>query len=165
MNILDAIHILDKNVLNPEQGLPEELFYYISRTVPLINVDLLIKDKHNRTLLIWRDDQYAGKGWHIPGGIIRFKETFEERIRKVCDTEIGSMVDFNPVPLAINEIIHPKNNIRGHFVSLLYECGISDKFIPDNGKLVETDKGYIKWHNSCPNNMVLFQDKIYRRYI
>ena len=73
MNIVDAIKCLKQEVPNPSKGLPDDLFYYISSTTPIINVDLLIKDEKECALLAWRDDQYAGKGWHVPGGIIRFK--------------------------------------------------------------------------------------------
>src|SRR4030042_2731238 len=79
LNIAEAIAALDRQVPNPSAGLPEELFLYISRTTPLVNVDLLIKDENGRTLLAWRDDQYSGKGWHVPGGIGRFKEPLERR--------------------------------------------------------------------------------------
>jgi colanic acid biosynthesis protein WcaH len=33
-----------------------------------------------RTLLTWRDDESFGAGWHVPGGIIRYKETAADRI-------------------------------------------------------------------------------------
>ena len=82
MNITDAIGVLNKQVSNSSAGLPDELFYYISRITPLVNVDLLIKDESERTLLSWRDDQYCGKGWHVPGGIVRFKETMETMVKK-----------------------------------------------------------------------------------
>jgi hypothetical protein len=85
LNLTDAISVLVKRVPDPSRGLPEEIFYYISRTTPLINVDLLIKDEKGRTLLSWRDDAYAGKGWHVPGGIVRFKESLETRIRRVAE--------------------------------------------------------------------------------
>ena len=101
----EAIKFLDKQVLNPSAGLPDEVFFYISRMTPLVNVDLLIKDENGRTLLSWRDDLYAGKGWHVPGGIIRFKESLETRVKKVAETEIGTSVDFDPNPIAINQII------------------------------------------------------------
>lgn len=42
----------------------------------MVNVDLLIKNvSSNETLLTWREDEYYGPGWHVPGGIVRFKET------------------------------------------------------------------------------------------
>jgi len=68
MNISKAISFLDYNVPNPTEGLPEELFLYITIITPLINVDLLIKDENGRTLLSLRDERYTGIGWHVPGG-------------------------------------------------------------------------------------------------
>ena len=89
MNISEAIAILDKETVNPQAGLPDELFRFISRITPLVNIDLLIKDDLGRTLLSWRDDQYFGAGRHLPGGVIRFKEVLETRIKNVAESEIG----------------------------------------------------------------------------
>ena len=58
--VTDAVQILVDAVPDPNTGLPDEIFYYISRTTPFINVDLLIKDAQGRTLLAWRDDEHAG---------------------------------------------------------------------------------------------------------
>lgn len=163
MNLQEVIRFLDKKITNPSAGLPEEIFLFISRTTPLINVDLLIKDEKGRTLLSWRDDQYTGKGWHIPGGIIRFKEKIETRIQKVAKTEIGTSVKFDPFPIAINQIF-VKRNIRGHFISILYKCFLSEKFILKNKGLTKKDAGYLKWHDSCPDNLLKCHN-IYRKYI
>jgi len=101
MNIHEAIEFLDKQISDSSSGLPEELFFFISRLTPMVNVDLLIKDENGRTLLSWRDDSFAGAGWHLPGGIVRFKEKLEERVLKVAETEIGTVVEFDPVPVNI----------------------------------------------------------------
>ena len=162
MNIHQAIEFLDKQVSNPSLGLPEELFLFISRITPMVNVDLLIKDENGRTLLSWRDDIH-GAGWHIPGGIIRFKEKFETRIQKVAKIEIGAPVKFNPIPIAINQIIL-NHNTRGHFISFLYKCFLSSKYIPKNTGLTNADQGYLKWHNFCPANLIK-EHGIYKKYI
>lgn len=164
MNITDAIAILDKEIANPQAGLPNEMFRFISRITPLINVDLLIKDENRRTLLSWRDDQYAGKGWHIPGGIIRFKETFETRIKEVAKSEIGAKIKFDSNPMAINQLINKECGIRGHFISILYKCSLPSVFVPENKGLKETDAGYLKWHKTCPENLLKFHE-IYRKYL
>ena len=164
MNTTDAIAVLDKQVANPSEGLPNEIFFYISRTTPLINVDLLIKDKNGRTLLSWRDDSISGKGWHLPGGIVRFKETLEARIKKVAETEVGMPVDFDPTPLAINQIIKREYKNRAHFISVLYKCSISSTFVPKNKGLLSSDPGYLKWHNSCPKDLLKFQE-FYKKYL
>lgn len=164
MNMNDAILVLEKAIPNPSAGLPDELFYYISRTTPLVNVDLLIKDETGRTLLAWRDDKYAGRGWHLPGGIVRFKETFETRLRKVAENEIGTELSFDTTPIALNQLIHNERNDRSHFISILYKCFLSGKFIPGNKGLSPDSPGFLMWHDSCPKNL-LHVHEMYRRYI
>ena len=159
----EAIKFLEKQIQNPSEGLPEPVFLFISRLTPMVNVDLLIKDENNRTLLSWRDDVFHDPGWHIPGGIVRFKEKMEKRIQKVAETEIGTVVEFEPVPIAVNEFICERDT-RGHFISLLYKCFLSGKYVPKNIGLTEKDMGYLKWHDSCPSNFVK-QQKIYRKFI
>lgn len=163
MNTKQAIEFLDKQIKNPKIGLPEEIFLFISRNTPLANVDLLIKDENGRTLLSWRDDQYAGKGWHLPGGIIRFKEKMENRVLKVAKKEIGAKVKFDPVPIALNQIIGKKNT-RGHFISILYKCFLSKDFVPDNKRLTQKNPGYLMWHSSCPKNLLKYHH-IYKKFI
>lgn len=163
MNIREAIKLLDKHIPNPSLGLPDELFFFVSRMTPMVNVDLLIKDEKGRILLSWRDYKYDGTGWHVPGGIVRFKENLETRILKVAEEEIGAKVEFDPVPIAINQIIC-NHNTRGHFISMLYNCFLSSKFVPKNIGLKKEDIGYLKWHSSCPINLIKVHE-IYRKYM
>lgn len=163
MQLTQAITEIEQTVSDPKKGLTKEVFQFVSRLTPLVNVDLLIKDDNNRILLAWRDDQFAGQGWHIPGGIVRFKESFEARIEQVALTEIGCPVIFNPNPIAINQTIS-KHDTRGHFISLLYQCSVNAHFIPDNNQLSITDPGYLMWHANCPDNLVRSHE-IYRQYL
>jgi ADP-ribose pyrophosphatase YjhB (NUDIX family) len=159
-----AIRLLDRSVKSPKKGLPDDIFYYISRNTPLINVDLLIKDESNRVLLAWRDDQYSGKGWHIPGGIIRYKENIKDRINKVAENEIDSCVVCSKEPIAINEIVANGQKNRAHFISLLYSCKISKEYRINNGGLESNHPGFLKWHNKCPSNLLSWHE-IYRKYM
>lgn len=159
-----AVAALVEAVPDPSQGLPDSVFYYISRTTPLVNVDLLIKDERGRTLLSWRDELYTGRGWHVPGGIVRFKETFEARIKKVAETEIGAAVRFDPVPIALHQMIHRKRDVRGHFISLLYKCFMPGTFTPRNEGLSMKDSGYLMWHDGCPADLLPIHET-YRKYI
>jgi ADP-ribose pyrophosphatase YjhB (NUDIX family) len=159
-----AIAALMEAVPEPSQGLPDNVFYYISRTTPLVNVDLLIKDEKSRTLLSWRDDPLSGKGWHIPGGIIRFKETFSARVRKVAETEIGTDLTFDPEPIALHQVIMPEYEVRGHFISLLFRCFLPAAFQPANEGLFPEDRGFLAWHVRCPDNLIPVHE-IYRPYI
>lgn len=163
MNTKEAIDFLEKQIKKPLDGLPKEIFKFVSRITPLINVDLLIKDEKGRTLLSWRDDKLAGRGWHVPGGIIRFKERFENRIKKVSESEIGTIVKFDSEPIAIKELF-AEHNVRGHFISLLFNCSLPSTFIPNNKNLKPNEAGYLKWHDSCPKNLIKYHD-IYKKYI
>lgn len=164
MNIAEAVAVLNTQVPNPSLGLPDDLFYYVTTVTPMINVDLLVKDEKKRTLLSWRDDQYTGKGWHLPGGIIRFKETIETRIKKVAEVELKTSVEYDPKPIGVYEIFNKKRNIRGHFISLLYKCTLSSSFVPKNKGLQITDRGFLKWHEKCPDDLLVYHE-IFRGYI
>jgi colanic acid biosynthesis protein WcaH len=162
--MINAIAVLEENIPDKTVGLPEEIFYFIGRITPLVNVDLLIKDSKENVLLAWRDDAYY-HGWHIPGGIVRFKETLEQRIQKTAQDEIGISVSFNPKPLTIERGITPKFDNRGHFISILYCCSIPDGFVlnADGKNLGET--GYLKWSNDYPDDFIkraVVLQKIYK---
>jgi colanic acid biosynthesis protein WcaH len=164
VNIQDAVVALDAHVKDPRQGLPDDVFYYISRTTPLVNVDLLIKDERGRTLLSWRDDPYCGRGWHVPGGIVRFQEDISTRIRKVAAQEIKAEVAFEEAPIAVHELIHPDRRNRSHFISLLYKCSLPPAFVPANLGVTEKEAGFLAWHEGCPQDLIKVHD-IYRKYI
>lgn len=71
--------VMEQENIDPRKGLPEDLFFATS-LIPLVNVDLFVHEG-KKILLSWRDDEFHGKGWHIPGGCIRLKETCEDRIQ------------------------------------------------------------------------------------
>lgn len=164
MTLHDAIAFLDQRATEPTRGLPEAIFLFASRITPLINVDLLIRDAAGRTLLAWRDDAFSGKGWHIPGGIIRFKELAETRIQQVALQELGTEVTFSAQPIALHQLIHPTRNTRGHFLSLLYLCAVPETFDPSNNGRREEEAGYLQWHEDCPHNLIGVHE-VYRPYI
>jgi len=164
MTILEAIEFIEKQIPNPTEGLSEEVFLFISRLTPLLNIDLLIKDEKERTLLAWRDDEYAGKGWHLPGGIIRYKENIETRIKLTIQKEIKTEVKVDFQPLAINEIIIQERKTRAHFISILYKGFVPSSYIPINDGINENQPGYLMWHDKCPSNLIKYHE-IYRKYI
>lgn len=157
MELKEAISSLDESVPNPQNGLPEELFLFISRTTPLINVDLLVQDAQGRTLLTWRDDAFYGAGWHIPGGIIRYKEHATDRIQKCAAEEIGCSVEFEPVPLITIEAIDKRRD-RGHFISMLYRCRLNGNPDPTREAGERPVRGEWKWHSHCPPNLLTVQE-------
>jgi len=163
--LIKTIDLLESLIKNPQEGLAEDIFLFVSRITPMINVDLLIKNKQNHTLLTWRDDGYYPPGWHIPGGIIRYKETIADRIKAVAKNELVAKIKFKKEPLAINEVIYLSRRDRGHTISLLYEC----RLISSLDKNLEFKKGIPKpgqwaWHSKCPENIISVH-KMYRKFI
>lgn len=150
----DLVQELQALTGDPAKGLPEEVFLYASQITPLVNVDLLIKDEANGILLTWRDDGYYEAGWHVPGGIIRFRETFSDRIHAVARQELGASVVYDPAPIAINQVIHPTNTIRGHFISLLFACRLTSPPPEALAARVPPAKDQWQWHKTCPENLI-----------
>jgi colanic acid biosynthesis protein WcaH len=156
---------LESKIINSAQGLPEDVFLFVSRLTPMVNVDLLLKNAQNQTLLTWRDDEYYGPGWHVPGGIVRYKESFATRIAVVAANELGANVVFTQTPLAMNEIMHPTRNTRGHFISFLYACTLTSSLDPQREyKTGKPQSGEWAWHADCPENLIAVHE-IYRQFI
>ena len=164
MTLAEAVRFLDESIIDRKIGLPDDIFYFITRTTPMVNVDLLIRDTKGRTLLSWRDDKYCDKGWHIPGGIVRYMETLEQRIQKTAEKELGVDVSYNPKPLSIEEILLPELENRGHFISFLYECAVPENYVPDNTGKDAGVFGYLMWHDTCPDNLIEVHER-YRKFI
>lgn len=138
-----------------EDGLPEAVFLFVSRLTPLVNVDLLIQDSARGTLLTWRDDDFYGPGWHVPGGVIRHKETAANRVREVARQELGVTVEFEPQPLGVHEMILPEWRDRGHFISLLYQCQLTSELDPDRRFVPESPlPDQWAWHETCPIDLI-----------
>lgn len=155
MTAQSAIAALEKYARAGED-LPEELFLFVSSITPLINVDLLINDERNHALLTWRDDAFYGAGWHIPGGIIRYKEQARDRIRKVAEEELGCSVEAEHTPILITESFSERRE-RGHFISLLYRCRLTSDPSPRLQAGETPQRGQWRWHERAPEDLLPVQ--------
>ena len=162
---------ISQNQIHPEKGLGEKLFLQISSLVPIVNVDLLVYNNLGQFLLTKRDDPHCGKGWHVPGGCVRFKETCEERIRKVAQKELGiKQLSIDKEPIKVFEIIEHEHrpienqDERAHFITLVYKCHVDESYKINNGNLTEDDAGYIRWFDHLPDDLLAIQN-CYREII
>ena len=162
---------MDDYQINPSIGLGEELFMAVSALVPIVNVHLLVYNDKRQFLLAWRNDAHCGKGWHVPGGCIRFKETFEERIRKVAKNELGlTDFTFDRKPVKVFEIIDnsrreiENQNERAHFITLVFRCYVPDNYEIDNQEKKEGDVGFVKWFDNLPEDLIPIQ-KCYKEIL
>jgi colanic acid biosynthesis protein WcaH len=153
----DHLKALEDAIGDARRGLPENVFRFVSRITPLINVDLLIKDDGSRTLLTWRDDEFYGPGWHVPGGIIRYKERAIARILACARAELGAEVSSEPAPLMVLEDVTGQDT-RGHHISLLYRCRLLTQ--PDAARWSASgppSSGQWRWHAACPPDLIAEQ--------
>jgi len=157
-----AIGAIDAKVTDARSGLPEPLFYLVSRLTPMVNVDLMIRDDHDRVLLTWRADPFYGPGWHIPGGIIRFKERWEDRITAVARHELGAEVTFAADPIDVKQPINPTRANRGHFISLLFDCRLAAPPDPARRAVSQPpENGQWAWHEGCPADLIPVHQRLY----
>lgn len=149
VELKDIIRHLDDN-LKEGEDIPQYLWIFFSRWTPIVNVDLIIRNELNQCLLTWRDDEFENYGWHVPGGVVRYREKWLDRVLKVAESELGiKNIQVNPVPLGVYEVfVKPKT--RGHFISIPFEC-----FIESSSTLTAG-----QWFDTCPNNIIECQ-KIY----
>lgn len=143
------------NTPDPRQGLPDDVFNFIRKVTPLVNVDLLVRFE-DRHLLAWREDEYE-TGWHIPGGIIRFREAMKTRIDAVASHELGATVHSEEEPCAMNELRHHE---RGHFISLLFRCELTSELDPARmfAGRGRPRHGSLSWIRGIPNDLYRAQE-------
>lgn len=163
MHLEDRIQEIEAAVGDARRGLPEPVFRMVTRLTPILNVDLLIRES-GRTLLTWRDDSYY-RGWHVPGGIVRFKERMADRLAEVARLELGATIAAGRAPVAVNEIIHDDRVVRGHFISFLFECELTSPLDESRRPREASPKhGDWGWHERTPEGIIRSHD-MYRRFI
>jgi ADP-ribose pyrophosphatase YjhB (NUDIX family) len=151
------IEALERAIDDPHRGLPEDIFLFLGRLVPMVNVDLLIQDDRGRTLLTWRDDEHFGSGWHVPGSVIRYKEPAADRVRACARDELGAEVSFADAPVFVMETIRAERD-RGHAVSLLYRCRLSTPAdATRQAGSGSPSAGQWRWHDGAPPDLLAIQ--------
>jgi len=158
---------MDEEGIDPTKGLPKELFHFATTLIPCSNIDLFIT-RGNQLLLTWRDDEFYGQGWHIPGGCLRMRETLDNRIQETARNEIGSVVIYNPDSFITREVMvtedrpRLKNQLeRSHNISMLFDCCLSDEFEVRNPALNEHTAGYLKWFDHTPSDLLEAHKSLY----
>lgn len=129
--------------------LPEKVFLDASSKLPLINVDLLIVNEFGEVLLSWRDDEYCGTGWHIPGGIIRHGETMQTRLELTAKRELGFLPIFDTTPCKITEIFL-NQEYRNHFISHLFKARCKKEDVNAVGANESHNEGDLCWFDYYP---------------
>ena len=151
---------MDEEGIDPTKGLPKELFHFATTLIPCANIDLFIT-RGNQLLLTWRDDEFYGQGWHIPGGCLRIRETLDKRIQETARNEIGTEVSYDKDHFLTQEGILQSGRpwltnqlVRSHNISMLFYCTLPEGFQVKNETAEEHSDGYKKWFSSCPEDLL-----------
>ena len=114
---------LESLVADAANGLPSNTFMLLSRLLPLVNVELVIRNQQNEIALLWRErsSDVAKAGWHLPGGIMRIGESIEERVLKTAKEECGIAVKGFYIT-SMSETVIDVDMPRRHFISFVIEC-------------------------------------------
>lgn len=169
MRMLDSLlsRIVRHSVRNPQRGLGEDWFLTISSLTPMVNVDLLLQRSGStgrETLLTWRDDAFY-RGWHFPGGVVRFQEDLGTRVKRVALTELGQSVTKIEGPLVVRNIVNPSRRLRGHFVSLLFRAELDGEPVHERAAASGNSAEAGQWHwFEFPPTSLIPQHREYERF-
>jgi ADP-ribose pyrophosphatase YjhB (NUDIX family) len=81
-----------RKIIEEDNGfLPnQEVFELMVRLRPLPFTEVIItRNNHKEFLLVYREDKWWGKGWHIPGGGMKTEETIEETCSRHTREDAG----------------------------------------------------------------------------
>lgn len=152
------------DLVDGKAGIGKGLFETISSLTPAISVELIIKNVDQKyNLLTWRDDGLYGPGWHVPGGVVRFKERLNSRVEKVLEEEIGVPALSINGPIDFHEVFNEKRDTRGHFICFVFKVMIAENppvEMKAGGELIS--QGHWRWFKECPKNLIENQKPLIR---
>lgn len=122
----------------------------------VVNVDILVRNKEKtKVLLVWRDDEVFGKGWHVPGRVIRFGKTIEDALRDCAEIELGVRIDEEFRLVEVKQTIGSEHSSgeRGSGINLLYETFIDEASYPNRPDEIE-------WFSTVPEQVLDVHKKL-----
>ena len=159
--------VMDEEGIDPTKGLPKELFHFATTLIPCANIDLFVT-RGSQLLLTWRNDEFYGQGWHIPGGCLRMRETLDKRIQETAMIEIGTKVLYDPDSFITREVMIKEERpwlknqlVRSHNISMLFDCHLPDGFDVRNSSSDEHKVGYLKWFDHSPDDLLKAHKSLY----
>ncbi len=117
----------------PIPNLSERDFKTVLEQVPLIVVDVLIKNA-DKLVLVKRGSEPFKGSWHIPGGFLVYGEDPREAVSRIAKIECGIS------SLVISDLVGAfslrDKDPRGHLVSLFYTIETTDTPVSREGEEV-----------------------------
>jgi ADP-ribose pyrophosphatase YjhB (NUDIX family) len=111
----------------------QSIFPYLGmEKQPIVAVVLAIF-KDNKIVLVKREKHAYNNYWAIPGGKLRFGETFEQAAARICAKETGLEPKSVKYLATVQELVRENKAEKHHFILLLYKLNVQGTL--KNGKL------------------------------
>lgn len=128
-----------------DDPLSRELFLAGVRILPLVSIDLVVRDPEGRVLVGCRTNRPARGSWFVPGGRVRKDERLDEAFRRVSAGELGREVARSEARfLGVFEHHYPDNaggeDFSTHYVVLAHELDW-----PEGAELPEEQHSAWRW--------------------
>jgi colanic acid biosynthesis protein WcaH len=77
-------------------------------------------------------------------------------VLKVAQLELDASVEFEPLPLLVDEMMNPDRDVRGHFISMVFKCRLIGELDPKRraDSIATAENGHWTWVSSMPTNMI-----------
>lgn len=149
------------DAVDASNGIGEDLYQAVSQLVPSVSVELLVKSTDRKsTLLIWREDEFYGPGWHVPGGVVRFKERLQQRVCKVAKNELNRDLASVDGPVGFHEMFNEDRDVRGHFLAFVFEVTLKHQPEKDRCAGDQPEDGMWRWFDHCPDDLISNQRQL-----
>jgi colanic acid biosynthesis protein WcaH len=110
-------------------------FLEVVRHTPLVSIDLIVTDAHDRVLVGRRVNRPARGTWFVPGGRIRKNELLRDAFRRIAADELGladtalDMASFRGVyEHRYTDNFAGATGISTHYVVLAYALALDSAF-------------------------------------
>lgn len=107
-------------------NIPEDFYRKIVQSMPIVCVDLLIRDLAGRILLLKRCNQPAQDQWWFPGGRVLMNESFLEAVKRKAIQECGLTLCGDPISIGSFELFFDEGDIKFHSVTNLFEVTVGE---------------------------------------
>ncbi|MDD3763237.1 MAG: GDP-mannose mannosyl hydrolase [Nevskiales bacterium] len=107
--------------------LPAQDYLQMIARMPLVSIDLIVRDPRQRILVGLRSNEPARGTWFVPGGAIRKNETLDHAFARITHAELGlSLARREARLLGVYEHLYSTNfaevpGIGTHYVVLAHE--------------------------------------------
>ena len=130
--------------------------------LPLVSIDLLVRNSDGGILLGKRENRPAMGHWFVPGGRIRRMESFDAAFRRITNDELGVMIEIEESRFqGVFEHMYGdsafSDEIGSHYVSIamvLENCDL------DLTKLPQSQHKEYRWFNQ---HEIIVDPKVHKR--